>query len=110
MTDAWKAACEATAPTTLMIPPETYMLGAITLSGPCKAAVTIQLAGTLKAPEDPATFKADQEWVTLQHIDLLTLTGGGTLNGLGATAWGQNDCHKTGQCSKLPIVSPLLFL
>ncbi|KAM7505362.1 hypothetical protein LguiB_004266 [Lonicera macranthoides] len=103
LTDAWKAACEATAPSTLMIPPETYMLGQITLSGPCKAAVTIQLQGTLKAPEDPATFKADQEWVTLQSIDLLTLTGGGTLNGQGATAWGQNDCHKTGQCSKLPI-------
>lgn len=89
-----------------MVPAGTYRLGAANLQGPCKSHIEVQVQGTLQAPGDPSFFK-DASWVTLERIDSLTLSGGGTFDGQGKTAWGKNDCSKNKFCSPLPIVSSL---
>jgi len=101
---AWKEACASTTPAKVLIPGGTFALTEVALDGPCKAPVEFELQGTLKAPADPSLFKTDG-WVVFQHIDGLTMSGGGTFDGQGKTAWGQNDCDKNTDCRTLPTVS-----
>ena len=108
LADAWKQACNSTTASTILIPKGTFLLKEASLVGPCKAPITIQIQGTIKAPEDPAQISKDKEWMTIIYVDQLTLSGGGTLDGQGAKAWTQNECRVKTECSKLPNVSQLL--
>lgn len=101
---AWKEACNSPTPNTIVVPKGTFGLIKATLGGPCKAPIELQVQGILRAPQNPSLIK-EGEWVTIQHLDHFTLSGGGTFDGQGARAWSQNDCAKTGECSKLPNVS-----
>ncbi|PQM37091.1 exopolygalacturonase-like [Prunus yedoensis var. nudiflora] len=56
-----------------------------------------------KAPTNAGQFTRPDTWVGFQYIDKLTLSGGGTFDGQGALAWGQNDCHKNKNCKPIPI-------
>ncbi|XP_010536243.1 PREDICTED: exopolygalacturonase-like [Tarenaya hassleriana] len=100
---AWKAACSSTSPSKLIVPKGTYVLRQVVFEGPCKAPLELQVHGTIKAPEDPSDFIEKAGWISFQRIDRFALVGNGTFDGQGSTAWSQNDCHKTGECNKLPI-------
>ncbi|KAM7503719.1 hypothetical protein LguiB_002623 [Lonicera macranthoides] len=100
--NAWKEACAAPTPSTIVIPKGTFLLNQVTIEGPCKAPITHRLEAILKAPVDPAQLKTDLEWVTFRNIDQFTMIGGGTFDGQGKTAWANNDCKATGKCNKLP--------
>ncbi|KAK3221002.1 hypothetical protein Dsin_014972 [Dipteronia sinensis] len=65
---------------------------------PCKAAVEIEVQGTLNA----LTYKtkADGNWVSFKRIDWFTLSGGGTFDGLGPKVWGA--CGGK-YCKELPV-------
>jgi len=98
LTSAWKEACAAEGANTVVIPKSTYKLSSVNLQGPCSGAVTIQLDGTVEAPGDPSQIKGDG-WIIIGKVDGLTLTGSGTIDGQGATAWkhsesncGQSEC------------------
>ncbi|GAB4851184.1 hypothetical protein Ancab_030478 [Ancistrocladus abbreviatus] len=103
--NAWKEACASTTPSKVVIPKGTFTMLSVKLQGPCKAPITVEIAGTLLAPPDPAQFKGKDSFVTVEGIDGLTFTGvdgGGIFDGQGAMAWKQNDCSKTGKCDSLP--------
>ena len=108
MTNAWKKACASPTPSELLIPKGTFKLARVTLEGPCKAPIKINLQATLQAPSDPTGFKDGDGWVTFEHIDRLTLMGGGIFDGQGKAVWGKH-CAQGQYCSKLPIVSFLLI-
>ena len=103
MTKAWKAAC-AVAGSKVLISAGAYKLGLVTLLGPCKGAIEFNLQGTLQAPSDVASFNGKDGWVIFQHIDGLTMSGGGVFDGKGQLAWEKNDCKKEKNCNTLPIV------
>ncbi|WCJ37654.1 Pectin lyase-like superfamily protein [Euphorbia peplus] len=88
--NAWKQACAAATPTVILIPKAVYGLQPVKFIGPCKAAITLNVLGTLKAP---TIIKADG-WVTFYHVDKLTLTGGGTFDGQGQVVWKDTTCRK----------------
>lgn len=88
-----------------MIAQGNYLVGPVRFGGPCKAAVSIQVAGTLHAPAEPEKLKSQDGWVVFQNVDKLSVSGGGTFDGQGKLAWSKNDCAKTGKCNSLPIVS-----
>ena len=102
---AWKEACAAPSPSTIVIPKGTFLLNQVSIAGPCKAPITLKLEAILKAPANPAQLKPDLEWVTFRNIDHFTMIGGGTFDGQGKTAWANNDCKATGKCNKLPNVT-----
>ena len=89
----------------VLIPKGTYLLYPIILKGPCKGQVEFQIKGTLKASIDKAHTINVDHWITFQYIDQLVLSGGGTLDGQGASAWDDNTCSKDPNCKSLPIVS-----
>ncbi|KAI3440936.1 uncharacterized protein J3R85_002969 [Psidium guajava] len=99
---AWKDACASNTSAKVLIPGGTFALSEVVLEGSCKAPVEFQLQGTLRAPADPSRFKTDG-WVAFQHIDGLTVSGGGTFDGQGKIAWEQNDCNLNKNCRTLPI-------
>ncbi|KAK6918764.1 Glycoside hydrolase, family 28 [Dillenia turbinata] len=99
---AWKAACNSTTASTILIPTGTYMLGPVKLEGLCKAPLKLQVQGTVKAPADPAKFKGFDGWLTINRLNQFTMSGGGIFDAQGEVAWKQNDCAKTGKCNSLP--------
>ncbi|XAR68160.1 Polygalacturonase [Bertholletia excelsa] len=94
---AWEEACASTSSSQVLIPKGTFTLKEVEIKGPCKAPVQINLQGTVKAPIDSKLFKTDA-WISINYVNQLTVSGGGTLDGQGHVAWSQNDCHKNSQC------------
>ncbi|KAL4599499.1 hypothetical protein ACB092_11G131500 [Castanea dentata] len=93
LTKAWIAAC-AVAGSKVVISARTYKLGIVPLLGPCKGAIEFNLQGTLEAPSDDASFKGKDFWISFEHIDSLTVSGGGVFDDKGQTAWQKNNCVK----------------
>lgn len=104
LSDAFKAACDAPTKSKIIIPKGTFPLSKITLAGPCKAPVEVEVLGTVQAPADTKSFVGLDSWITFSYMDGFTLSGTGTFDGQGASAWEVNNCHKSQECVKLPIV------
>lgn len=103
--DTWKLACASPSRTKVVVPKGTYKITQATMEGPCRAPIEFNLQGTLQAPALGA-FKSSENWIMFQHIDHLTVSGSGTFDGNGKTAWGKK-CEHTSYCGSLPIVSSL---
>ncbi|KAK1288904.1 hypothetical protein QJS10_CPB19g00135 [Acorus calamus] len=102
---AWTEACNSTeGRPRLLIPQGTFFVGPVTFKGPCKGPMVVQLQGVLKASPNLADYDSDN-WVVFQYIDGLVITGGGTFDGQGASAWPHNQCPKSQKCKLLPTVS-----
>ncbi|KAL6140236.1 hypothetical protein ACLB2K_058536 [Fragaria x ananassa] len=99
----WTDACAATSPSTVVIEKGNYLVGPVRFGGPCKAPISIKVAGTLVAPAEPEKLKSQDGWVVFQNVDNLSVSGGGVFDGQGKLAWSRNDCAKTGKCNSLPI-------
>ncbi|XP_010248093.1 PREDICTED: exopolygalacturonase-like, partial [Nelumbo nucifera] len=108
--DAWKAACAATGAATVLIPKGTYTMNLVNLAGPCKQAqMNFQLEGIVQAPADPAAMDSES-WLLFDHVDDLTVFGGGTLDGQGQKAWESNECSKNSKCPQMPANLRLNFV
>ncbi|XP_022965192.1 exopolygalacturonase-like [Cucurbita maxima] len=103
---AWKDACASPIQSKLIIPKETYMLGVITLLGPCKSPIDIVVQGTIMAPVDIT----GDGWIQFRYVDKISLTGGGVFDGQGQKAWERNDCHKNPKCARIPMSLKFSFV
>ncbi|GMY31970.1 sodium/hydrogen exchanger 4 [Fagus crenata] len=101
--NVFQKACQSEGMNVVLIPQGTYLLYPIILKGPCKGQVEFQIKGTLKASTDKAHTINVNHWITFQYIDQLVLSGGGTLDGQGTSAWDDNTCSKDPNCKSLPI-------
>ncbi|KAK1310189.1 hypothetical protein QJS10_CPA08g01170 [Acorus calamus] len=107
---AWTEACNSTEGRPgLLIPNGTFFVGPVTFKGPCKGPMMVQLQGVLKASPNLADYDSDN-WVVFQYIDGLVITGGGTFDGQGASAWPHNQCPKSQKCNLLPTSIKLSFV
>ena len=93
-----------------MIPNGTYKLKQVDLRGPCKAPIEVQVDGTIEAPADPTQLDGNAQWVRFEYLNLFTLSGTGTFDGLGEAAWKQNDCGKNKNCKKLSMVNNMSII
>ncbi|PQM41850.1 exopolygalacturonase-like [Prunus yedoensis var. nudiflora] len=103
LSKAWTDACASTSPSKLVVPKGTFKFLGTTFKGPCKAPIAFQLQGTLQAPADGNQLPKKDTWISFDHIDRLTISGGGTFDGQGAISWKQNDCHKNKNCKSIAI-------
>ncbi|XP_059639020.1 exopolygalacturonase-like [Cornus florida] len=106
---AWKDSCKWHGRSRVLIPLGSYFLSSLDLIGPCNGPVEFFIKGVLKAPTKPAQFLNTNHWINFQYMENLTITGGGTLDGQGASGWPYNNCGK-GQCPGLPASLTLNFI
>ncbi|CAN6688927.1 unnamed protein product [Malus baccata var. baccata] len=107
--DAWKEACQWKGTARVLVPRGTFKLYPVIFSGPCNGPIAFLIKGTLRATTNPSTFSA-HSWINFRYIDQLTVTGGGTLDGQGASAWHLNNCKTNPQCQALPISMSFDFI
>ncbi|CAN6926645.1 hypothetical protein Bca4012_091235 [Brassica carinata] len=98
---AFTSACQAPAPSQVLIPKGDFKLGETVMTGPCKSPIEFTLQGNVKA--DGGSTQGKDRWVVFEKINGFKLNGGGTFDGEGNAAWKANNCHKTFECKKLPI-------
>ncbi|CAN1250091.1 PG1 [Linum perenne] len=96
---AFTAACQSTTPACVVVPAGNYLLGILTLKGPCKSTIKFHVDGILMAPPQ---IEGDS-WVTFNYMEQFTLIGKGTFDGMGTAAWTKNDCAKNKNCKALPF-------
>lgn len=101
-TNAWKQACQSGGNSVVLIPLGTYLVLPTVFQGPCKGAIAFQVKGVLRAPTDAASLHLDH-WISFRYIDRLTITGGGSLDGQGASAWPYNTCLTDPSCPPFPV-------
>ncbi|CAN6194377.1 unnamed protein product [Urochloa humidicola] len=101
---AWMKACATPARAAVVVPRGGggYLLHPLVFRGPCRGFMEVRVAGVLRAPPGLAAFRGCREWVHFSSIDGLLVTGGGTFDGRGATAWPLNECPKKRDCKLLP--------
>ncbi|KAF9587925.1 hypothetical protein IFM89_006179, partial [Coptis chinensis] len=58
--------------------------------------------GLLKAPNGLRSFGSLSDWIEFGWVEGLTLTGGGTFDGQGASSWPLNNCSTNKNCKLLP--------
>nr|CAD1831244.1 unnamed protein product [Ananas comosus var. bracteatus] len=98
---AWNAACAAEGKPGLAIPEGAYVVGPLMFKGPCKGFMVVQLRGQLLASTDLDAYS--KNWIEFQYITGLLVSGGGRIDGRGASAWPHNDCPKQSHCRLLPM-------
>nr|CAD1831374.1 unnamed protein product [Ananas comosus var. bracteatus] len=98
---AWNAACAAEGKPGLAIPEDAYAVGPLMFKGPCKGFMVVQLRGQLLASTDLNAYS--KNWIEFQYITGLLVSGGGRLDGQGASAWPHNQCPKQSHCRLLPM-------
>jgi len=107
LSKAWNEACVSPAANNkVVIPKGDYLMGPITLAGPCKGPIKLDVAGNVKAPADPADFHGRDALLTINYVDRLTVAGvlgGGVFDGQGQMAWKMNNCDKNPKCKALPF-------
>ncbi|XP_065872927.1 exopolygalacturonase-like [Euphorbia lathyris] len=102
ITTAWKEACAAAGTGTVTVPTGTFLTGPVLLAGPCKGEMKFNLIGTLQAPLKVET----SGWITFEHVDKLTISGTGTLDGQGEEMWkSQPGCFKTAKMCKTTAIN-----
>ncbi|KAJ3679043.1 hypothetical protein LUZ60_017054 [Juncus effusus] len=104
----WEKVCMTEGNPRFLIPEGSYLLGPLIFKGPCKGHISIQLKGKLLAPTDVTKYTAN--WIEFQYIKGLTISGGGTFDGQGASAWSQDMCPKNSQCRNLPMSVVFAFI
>ncbi|KAL8136698.1 hypothetical protein V2J09_002699 [Rumex salicifolius] len=76
LSKAWNKACVSPAANNkVVIPKGDYLMGPITLKGPCKGPIQLEVAGNIKASADPADFDGRDALLTINYVDRLTVAG-----------------------------------
>lgn len=91
--EAWEMACSFRGRTRIVIPASyNFLVHPVDFGGPCKSKVTLDISGTIVAPEDPAAWKGlnHRKWLYFHGVKHLTIEGGGTVNGRGWIWWAQS--------------------
>jgi galacturan 1,4-alpha-galacturonidase len=107
---AWMKACATPGRPAVVVPKGDYLLHPLVFRGPCRGYMELHVAGVVRAPDGLAAFRGRSEWIHFAGIDGLLVTGGGTFDGRGATAWPLNECPRKRDCTLLPTVGTLALL
>lgn len=90
---AWAVACRSAQASTIVVPKGRYLIKNAVFRGPCKSRITVQISGTIVAPNDYRALGKSDRWILFIKVDRLSIIGG-TLDGKGAGFWA---CRKSGR-------------
>lgn len=90
---AWASACSSVQPATIYVPRGRYLIKAAVFRGPCKNRITVQIDGTLVAPDDYRALGNSGYWLLFIQVNRLSVIGG-ILDAKGAGFWA---CRNSGK-------------
>ncbi|KAL6205416.1 hypothetical protein ACLB2K_022676 [Fragaria x ananassa] len=100
---AWNEACKNNGGGVVLFQKGTYLVNPLMIEGSaCKGPMEVQIQGTLLASKEYQYSVGIDHWILFRYVANLVISGGGTLDGQGASAWPYNDCIKNKQCKALP--------
>lgn len=100
---AWKSACSSANPATVYVPRGTFLIRAVSFSGPCRSKIQFQIDGTLVAPSNYNAIGNSGFWILFYKVSRLTIYGG-TIDARGHGFWA---CRMKGHnCPAGARVSP----
>ncbi|CAN6453209.1 unnamed protein product [Victoria cruziana] len=85
----WKAACSVKS-ATIEIPSQfMFLIGPVTLSGPCKPNLVLQIDGVILGPSDSSGWPPSEllQWINIKGLRGFTIRGSGMVNGRGSAWW-----------------------
>ncbi|GLJ53503.1 hypothetical protein SUGI_1141540 [Cryptomeria japonica] len=101
--DAWQEACSSVFATFFVPEGNMYLLKPINFSGPCQYPLTVQISGTIVAPEDPNVWIEANYWLLFNEVNNLAVGGGGRIDGRGQKWWAEScKINKTNPCTPAP--------
>ncbi|KAE8813621.1 hypothetical protein D1007_09122 [Hordeum vulgare] len=104
--DAWTAACGSEEEAVVAVPAaKAYQIWPVQLSGPCKKKLKLLIAGTIVAPASPDEWagRDPMKWLYVYGVDGLSVSGGGTIDGVGHEWWARSCKRKNTQpCNTRP--------
>ncbi|KAI3920343.1 hypothetical protein MKX01_000682 [Papaver californicum] len=102
--DAWDVVCSLRSRSILEIPMGSYLVWPVDFAGPCRSKVTLNISGTIVAPDDPEDWHGlnPRKWLYFHGVKHLTIEGG-VVNGMGEKWW-MRSCkvNKTNPCTHAP--------
>ncbi|KAJ8766862.1 hypothetical protein K2173_009203 [Erythroxylum novogranatense] len=104
--ETWDAACSYEGDSIFYVPEGTFLVGSITLSGPCynNQSPEVNIKGQLVAPTSLDAFP-DSNWIQFKHLRGIVIYGEAGLTELdargGVEAWKDPSCHKSATCEKM---------
>ncbi|XP_020200910.1 probable polygalacturonase At1g80170 [Aegilops tauschii subsp. strangulata] len=111
--DAWTAACGSEEQAVLAVPvAKAYRIWPVQLAGPCKMKLNLLIAGTIVAPASPDEWagRDPMKWLYIYGVDGLSVSGGGTIDGVGQEWWARScKRKKTQPCNTRPPPRALHF-
>ncbi|KAB1218677.1 hypothetical protein CJ030_MR3G026557 [Morella rubra] len=104
--DTWELACSFSGRTRIVLPAgNTFLIHPIDIAGPCQSKITLQICGTVVAPEDPGAWHGlnPHKWLYFHGVNHLTIEGGGAINGMGQEWWARScKTNSTNPCKHAP--------
>lgn len=104
---AFKIACASPTPSNIVIPAGDFFMQQVSLEGPCKSPIGINLQGKLLAPADPNTLDTKIDWFNVRQITGFNVFGGGSMDGQGKLTW---DLKAKNQSPQLMAMFSLAFV
>ncbi|KAF8387635.1 hypothetical protein HHK36_026288 [Tetracentron sinense] len=106
---AWAAACIVET-ATVEIPSEfRFLIGPITLGGPCKPGLILQVDGMIVAPSEPSAWPNPGllQWINFKKLHGFIIQGSGVIDGKGSAWWTMpNQPTRSNSSKNYPKVKP----
>lgn len=83
----WAAACGSNTESTVTVPVGTFLVNSLSLNGPCKNKMQLQIFGTVVAPDSYKSLTSNQAWIAFDRVNGLSVVGGGTIDAKGSSYW-----------------------
>ncbi|GJN15095.1 hypothetical protein PR202_gb01985 [Eleusine coracana subsp. coracana] len=111
--NAWNAACGSNEQAVLAVPAgKAYRIWPVQLFGPCRKKLKLLIAGSIVAPASPDAWagRDPMKWLYIYGVNDLSVSGGGTIDGMGQEWWA-TSCKrkKTQPCYSGPRPKALHF-
>ncbi|KAK3138119.1 hypothetical protein QOZ80_5AG0364790 [Eleusine coracana subsp. coracana] len=111
--NAWNAACGSNEQAVLAVPAgKAYQIWPVQLFGPCRKKLKLLIAGSIVAPARPDAWagRDPMKWLYIYGVNDLSVSGGGTIDGMGQEWWA-TSCKrkKTQPCYSGPRPKALHF-
>ncbi|KAL5537538.1 hypothetical protein UlMin_044753 [Ulmus minor] len=102
---AWDMACSSTKAVLLVPQGRRYLVNATKFRGPCADKLTVQIEGTIVAPDEPSDWnpKFARTWLYFSKLDRVLFQGHGVIDGSGSKWWAAScKKNKTNPCKGAP--------